>query len=98
MSAFDGVRRQRERRARKADEGYASGELALDLLDGHQHVRERLPRLERLDRLQVCFRAEGTLDLRALALHEVEGDAHWLERKQEIGKEDRGIDLDPADR
>ena len=34
------------------------------------------------------------LDLRPFALDEVEGQAHRLERQQQIGEEDRRVDLD----
>ena len=38
------------------------------------------------------------LDLRAFALDEVEGQAHRLEREQEVGEQDGGVDLDAPDR
>ena len=46
MAAFDRVRRERERRAGESDERHAPPKLALDLLNGHEHVRQRFARLE----------------------------------------------------
>ena len=49
VAAFDCVRRQRERRAGKSDERDATAELALDLADRLEHVRQRLARFEAAD-------------------------------------------------
>ena len=98
MAAFDGVRREGERRAREADERDAAVERLLNLLDRDEHVRERLARLERVDARDVGFGLDRVFDRRPFALDEVEADAHRLERQQQIGKEDRRVHFDPADR
>ena len=41
--------------------------------------------------------AMGRSQLRPLARDEVEGKPHWLEGQQEVGKDDRGVDVDAAD-
>ena len=41
--------------------------------------------------------AHRPLDRRAFALDEVERNAHRLERQQQIGEQDGGVDLDPPD-
>ena len=70
----------------------------LHLADRLQHVRQRLARLERAQPIDVVGTADRALDLRPFALDEVEGQAHRLERQQQIGEEDRGVDVDAADR
>ena len=40
----------------------------------------------------------GVLDGRAFAANEIEPDAHRFERQQEIREENRGVDVDPANR
>ena len=72
--------------------------LALDLPDRVQHVRERFTRLEAADAVDVLLDSNRILDRRSLAVDEVEVDAHRLERQQQIGKENRGVDVDSADR
>ena len=98
VAAFDRVRRERERRAGKSDERHAAGELLLDLPDRLEHVRQRFARLERAAADRGRLRAHRVLDRRAFALDEVEADAHRLERQQQIGKQDRGVDVDPPHR
>ena len=49
-------------------------------------------------RVDVGGRSHRALDGRALALDEVEGDAHRLERQQQIGEQDRRVDVDAAHR
>src|SRR5207249_3274595 len=94
MPAFDRVRRQGKRRARESDEGYPAGELTLDLPDGLEHVPERRARLDPPDAGEIFGRLQRTLDRGAFALDEVEPDAHRLERQQQIGKENRRVDVD----
>src|SRR6185312_149555 len=95
--AFDRVRREREGRAGKADERHAAGELALNLTDRRQHVRQLLARLEFLYAGEVVFGAQRPFDLRAFAFEKVERNAHRLERQQQIGKQDRRVDVDAPD-
>ena len=66
----------------------------LDLPDRLEHVRQRLARLEALQRVDVAGRFDRTLDLRSFALDEVERQSHRLERQQQVGEEDRGVDFD----
>ena len=98
MPAFDRVRRQRERRAGKPDQRHASVQLALDLADRGEHVRERFARLEQLQPIDVRGVVDRPLDLRPFALDEIEGQSHRLERQQQIGEQDGRVDVDAADR
>ena len=98
MAALDGVRRERERRAGKSDQRNAAGELVLDEADRVEHVGERLARLEGPQAIDVCLALNGVLDRRAFAANEIEPDAHRFERQQEIREENRGVDVDPANR
>ncbi len=95
---FDRVRGQRERRAAEPDERNSAVELAADEADRLQHVRERLAWFEHVQALDVSRRPHGTLDRGTLAFDEVEGQAHGLEREQQVGEENRGVNLDGADR
>ena len=98
MAALDRVGRQRERRARKSDQRCASGQLALHLTDGVEHVAERFARVESPDTRQVVLRLQRMLDGRSLAADEVEAHTHRLERQQQIRKQDGGVDVDAANR
>ena len=95
MTAFDGIGRKREGGAGKADERHPSGQLALNLLDGCQNVGERLARLEAPDRLQVGLCPQRPLDRGTFALEKVEGNAHGFERQEQVGEEDRRVDVNP---
>jgi hypothetical protein len=70
----------------------------LDLPDGIQHIAERLTRVESSDARQVGLVTQGLIDRRPFTRHEVEGNPHWLERDQQIRKENRGVHVDPFDR
>ena len=98
MAAFDRIGREREGRAAESDEGHVvrAIELAPNQADRFEHVRERLARLEPLQPIDVGFGAQRIFDRRPFAADEVEGDAHRLERQQEIGKQNRRIDVDAA--
>ncbi len=98
MSALDRVRRERERRAGESDERHAAGERLLNLADRFEHVAERFARLEAPHAREVGLRPQRRLDRGTFAADEVERNAHRLERQQQIGKEDRGVHLDAADR
>ena len=63
-----------------------------------EHVRERLARLEALQPIDVGFGAQRIFNRRSFAADEVERDAHRLERQQQIGKQNRRVDVDAADR
>ena len=79
--------------------GTRPAERALDLPDRVEHVAERLARLEAARRARDRLRVRsGVLDRRPFALDEVEGDAHRLERQQQIGKQNRRVHLDAAHR
>ena len=94
VPAFDRVRREREGRAGKTDERYLASEFLLDLADGGQHVRQRLARLDGAQGVDVGGRSNRVLDRRPLAVDEIEADAHRLERQQQIGKQNGGVDFD----
>ena len=70
----------------------------LHLPDRVEHVAERLARLEPADGREVGFGAQRLLDRGPFAGDEIERDAHLLERQQQIGKQNRRVDLDAADR
>jgi hypothetical protein len=70
----------------------------LDLTDRVEYVGKLFSRLEAANAREVGFAAQRVVDGRTLSLHEVELHAHRFERQQEIGEENRGVDVDAADR
>ena len=63
-----------------------------------EHVAERLARLEGAHAIDVGRVTDRVRDRRAFALDEIEVEPHRRERQQQIGKEDRGVDLDHVHR
>ena len=98
VAALDCVRRERERRARKADERHASGELALHRPYGIEHIAERFARIEAPHAAEVVLRLQGMLDGRSLAPDKVEPHPHRLERQQQIRKQNGRVNVDPPNR
>ena len=97
--AFDRVGRQRERRAAEPDQRHASFELAAQEPDRLEHVR-RAPRAARTSSGASTSAADrmGFVDRRAFAFDEIELEAHRREGEQQVGEEDRGVDVDDVDR
>ncbi len=98
MPALDRVRRQRERRTGKPDQRNPAIELALNLDDSSEHVRERLSRLEQLEPIDICAVGDRSLNLRSFAFDEIERQSHRLEGKQQVGEQDGRVDVDRVDR
>jgi hypothetical protein len=98
MAALDGIGGQRERRARKSDQRHPTRKLALNLTDRVEHVRQRLARFEFAKGRDIRFGSNGIVDGRSFALDEIESDAQRIERQQQIGEENRRVDIDPVDR
>ena len=96
-TALDRVARQRERRAGEADERNAGGQRP----DGEAHCLEHVPEVVRgLDRRQgghVGGAPDRMRDARPLAGLERQTEAQRLERQQDVGEEDRGINAQPRD-
>jgi hypothetical protein len=98
MAAFNRVRSERERCSGKADERNPATQLVLDNLDRLQHMGKRRARVEHLQFVDVGGRFNRPFELRSFAFDEIEGESHRLERQEQIGKQNRGIDLNPSDR
>ena len=98
VAALDCVRRERERRAGEADERHAAFQRALDLVDRFEHVAELGARLEAADAREIRLASERRLDRRPLAAHEIERDAERRERQQQVGEQNRGVDVDAPHR
>ena len=96
---FDRVRRERERRPGEADQRNTSVELRAQQPDRLEHVR-RVARAARRScrRSDVCGRRGRGCDRRPFALDEIQIEPHRHEGQQQIGKQDRRIDLDEIDR
>ena len=92
--AFDGVRGERERCAGETDQRQAAVELVADEADRFQNVCEPLARIEPPEPIDVCARPDWIRDRWALALDEVERQPERLERHEQVGEEDRGVDVD----
>ena len=97
-SALDGIGGQGERRAGETDEWHPAVKLLADQTDRLQDVAERVAGLHALQPRHIVRRTDRGVDDRALALDEIKRDPHRLERQQEIGEEDRGIDVETVDR
>jgi hypothetical protein len=67
-----------------------------NLADGRQHVRQRLSRLEHAQAVDVSGLVDRPFELRSLAFDEVEGKSHRLERQEEVGEQDGGVQIDPS--
>jgi len=91
-------KRERERRPGESNQRHPAAELALDLADRGQNVRQGLPRLESFDGGEVGFSTQRLFDLRSFALNKVEGDSHRFERQEQIGKKNRRVHVDAAHR
>ena len=94
VTTFDRIRRQRERRAGESNQRHSASQLALDQANGVEREGERFARIDRPHPVDILGRPNRALDGRALALDEVERDAHRLERQEQVGKQDGGVDLD----
>lgn len=98
VAAFYRVRRQGEGGARESNQGDSARELMLDQSNRIQGEGQGFSGIGRSHRLDILCRSDGTLDRGAFAFDKVERNAHGLEWQQEIGKEDRRIDLDSSQR
>ena len=97
-TALDGVGGKRERRAAETNQRHAAFELAAQDPDRLEDVRQGFARLELAKPVDVGRGANRLLDRRSLALHEIEREAHWLERHEQVGEKDCGVDVDGLDR
>jgi hypothetical protein len=91
---FDCVRGQREGRAGKANQRNLPGKLALDESNRVERKSQRLARLGQAHLIDVGGGANRPFDRRPLALDEVEWNAHRLERQQQVGEENRCVEVD----
>ena len=96
--AFDGVRRERERRAAEADEGNPIRQFDPQQADRLQHVRQFLARLDDAQAVDVGGVLDRPFDRRPLTLDEIEVEPHRSEGEEEVGKKNRGVDFDGVDR
>ena len=79
----------------KADErGTSVWVIAVANLDLAEHVRQRLARIGAPQAVYVRIGADRIGDRRPLALDEIEGEPHRLERNQQIGEQDLGVQID----
>ncbi len=95
--AFDRIGGQRERRAAEADERNPAGERRPEQPDGRQHVRQAVTRLDDADAIDVGRVPNRRRDGRPFPLDEIEGEPHRREGQQEVGKQDRRVDVDRLD-
>ena len=94
---FNRVAGQRERRAGEADQRHASIEPAAGQRNGVRHIAEFAP-VDQLERVHVRARPDGVVDHGSLAFLEREAEAHRLEREQNVGEDNRGIEREAVDR
>ena len=92
-AAFDHVAGQRVRRAAEADDAEAIAEVRGDFLDGAGDVGEVIGPIGAQGR-HIGRSAHGMMHDRPFAGLELEGQAHGLERKQQVGKDDGRVDAE----
>ena len=90
-TAFYRIADQRERRARKADEGYAALEFCDSRPNGVAGVGHGFFRWFCGQRIDVCPRANGVVDDRPRAFDVVQFQTHGFENGQQILKNDRRV-------
>src|SRR6185436_18023141 len=73
-------------------------QFLLDLPYRVEDVAEGLSRLEHPEPFDISRTINGTLDLRSLAFHEVEGKSHRRQRQEKVRKEDGGVDFETSNR
>ena len=97
MAAFDGVRSEREGRAGESDERCRT-QFTLDESNGFEGEGQRVARIDDAHAIDVGGGANRLFDRGPLAAHEVELEAHGLERQQQVGEENGSVDVNAADR
>ena len=96
-SAFDQIRRERERRAGKSDQRSLRAERAMNQLDRIADETER-GHVDLGYPLEVGFGANRAIDYRAVAFLEMQSDFHRDQRQQDVRENYRRIHLEPLDR
>src|SRR6185437_14074523 len=89
-SALNGVARKRERRTGKPNQRYSSIEGASGLADGLGHILQFVA----IDHLEVIHRRSVTnrvVNDRSFSRRKLETHPHWLQRQQDVGKNNGGI-------
>ncbi len=98
VAALDDVTGQGEGRTREADERHAGVELVAHQPQGVHDVRQVLGRVDGMHALEVSGAADGPLDDWTVVAAEVKADAHGLERQQNVGEHDGGVEVEAAKR
>ena len=92
-AALDHVAGQRVRRAAEADDAEAIAEVRGDFLDGAGDVGQVVGAVG-AQGAHIVRGAHGVMDDRPFAGLELEGQAHGLERQQQVGKDDGRVDAE----
>ena len=96
-AAFDHVAGEREGAAGEADEGHAAVERLADDGDRVEDVAAARP-CRRRQAPHVLLGAHGALELRALALGEVEAQPHRVGDGEDVGEEDGRVEREALQR
>ena len=94
--ALHQVRRQGERRSAKADQRHLARQLASQQANRVGHERHHLRRWLGVKCVHLAPRANRLRDLRSR--RERHANAEGIERQEDVGEEDRGIQLEPPQR
>jgi len=92
-AALDHVAGKGEWRSAKSDDAEAIAEVCGDFLDGAGDVG-KIFGLVSTQGEDVGGSANGMMDYRSLACLELERQAHWLKRQEQVSKDDGGIDAE----
>jgi hypothetical protein len=90
-SPFDHITGQRVRAAGETDQRHLAVERAADLLHGIEYITQRFARIRYFQRVDCSFIADRSFEFGALALGEIQAEAHGIGHGQNVGEQDRGI-------
>jgi hypothetical protein len=92
-AAFNHVAGEGEGRSAETDDAETIFEVGGDFLDGAGDVGEVVGTVG-AESADVFGGADGVVDDGTLASLELEGQAHWFEGEEQVGKDDGGIDVE----
>src|SRR5205807_1180709 len=96
-AALDEVRRNRERRAREADERYPPRERSLHAPGRLEDERNRGVDVDPREVVDLSLAAQGAPDDGPLAGGELEPDVERLDDQEDVGEQDRRVDAQTVD-
>ncbi len=97
-AAFDHVAGQRERAAGKTDQRHATVQRLADLRHGVGDVFQILADIRHTQRLDVRFRLQRALELRAFAIGKIQTQPHRIRHGKDVREQDRRVQRETVQR